>query len=355
MSAEEYSTSEAFGAQMVNILNQASLALMTSIGHQVGLFDVMATLPASSSQAIADAAGLNERYVREWLAVMVTGKIIDYQARNGTYSLPPEHALWLTRAAGTNNMAFYCQYIPLLAAVEQGIVSSFRNGSGVPYSEYPRFQQLMAEDSATIHDAGLLNTTLPLVPGLPERLDTGIKVLDVGCGSGHALNLMAHAFPNSKFTGYDLSADAIAKARAEATQMGLANVHFDVHDVTKITEKAKFDLITAFDAIHDQAAPLQVLQNIARALKPDGTFFMVDVRASSHLHENMEHPMAPFFYTFSCMHCMTVSLAQNGAGLGAMWGEQLALNMLQRAGFTRVAVKQVDADFFNNYYIATKS
>jgi SAM-dependent methyltransferase len=345
---------EAFAGRMVDLLNSGALALMTSVGHRVGLFDAMAALPPATSDAIARAAGLQERYVREWLGAMVTGRVVEYDPAAGTYALPPEHAACLTRAAGSDNLAAATQFIPLLAQVEDGVVASFRNGGGVPYSAYPRFQRLMAEDSAAVHDAALIDAILWLVPGLPERLAAGIDVADVGCGSGHAINLMARAFPASRFAGYDISEEGIRAARAEAETLGLENARFEVRDVTALDLHGRFDLITAFDAIHDQAHPAQVLTGIARALRPDGVFLMVDIRASSNLEENLDLPMAPFLYTASTMHCMTVSLALAGDGLGTMWGEQTARRMLAEAGFTRVQVEQVEGDAFNAYYIATK-
>jgi SAM-dependent methyltransferase len=345
---------EAFAGQMVGVLNGASVALMTSIGHQVGLFDTMAGRPPATSRQIAEAANLNERYVREWLGAMVTGRIVDYNPDAGTYALPPEHAAFLTRAAGPNNLAGPTQIIALLAQVEEPIVACFRNGGGVPYSAYPRFQRLMAEDSATVHDAALIESILPLVPGLAERLQAGIDVADVGCGSGHAINLMAKAFPRSRFTGFDFSEEGIQTGRREAQELGAANATFELRDVTALDLHDRFDLITAFDAIHDQAHPAQVLAGIAGALRPDGVFLMVDIRASSNLHENLELPLAPMLYTASTLHCMTVSLALAGDGLGTMWGEQTARRMLADAGFTRVEVKQIDGDMFNNYFVATK-
>ncbi len=207
--------SEAFAEQMLGVLNSGALSLMLSIGHKTGLFDTMSHLAPSTSEQIAAAAGLQERYVREWLAAMVTGRIIEYDAAQRTYRLPAEYAAWLT------------------------------------------------------HDAD--------------------------------------------------------------------------------------DLITAFDSIHDQARPTQVLAAIAKALQPGGMFLMVDFAASSHLEENLDHPLAPFLYTISCNHCMTVSLAANGEGLGAMWGEQKARQMLSATGFTQLQVMQVEGDIFNNYFIASKS
>ena len=345
---------EAFAGQFVGILNSAALAAMASVGHQTGLFDRMAGLPPSTSHEIAQATGLNERYVREWLGAMVTGRIIEYDGSSRTYSLPREHAGFLTRAAGPDNLAAQTQYLALMGNVEQQIIESFRNGGGVPYSAYPRFQQLMAEESSAIFEATLIDTTIPQVPGLVPRLEAGIDVLDVGCGSGHAINLMARAFPNSRFTGYDFSDEGVATGSAEAKSWGLTNARFDARDVASLNETGRYDFITAFDAIHDQAQPTKVLRAIAGALRPDGVFLMVDIAASSDLAENLDHMLGPLLYTFSTMHCMTVSLALNGEGLGTMWGEQLARQKLVEAGFTRVDVKQVPGDFLNNYYIATK-
>lgn len=346
--------SEAFAQHMLEMLNSAGLSLMISIGQKTQLFDLLAQLPPSTSEQIAHTAGLQERYVREWLAAMVTGRLMEYDAVSRTYRLPAEHATWLTRASGPNNLAFQTQYIALLASVQDEVVDCFSQGGGVPYSSFPQFQRLMAEDSAQVIDASLLQVTLPSISGLVERLQAGIDVADIGCGSGHAINVMAQAFPGSRFVGYDLSPEGIAAARAEAQRLGMTNTHFEVQDVSALDTPGRYDLITAFDAIHDQARPAEVLTAIAQALRPQGIFLMVDIAASSHLEENLDHPLAPFLYTISCNHCMTVSLAANGAGLGTMWGEQRARQTLSAAGFTQLEVKHIEADFTNSYYIASR-
>jgi 2-polyprenyl-3-methyl-5-hydroxy-6-metoxy-1,4-benzoquinol methylase len=345
---------EKFAEKMIGVLNGGALALMTSIGHRTGLFDILADLPHSTSQQIADATGLNERYVREWLGAMVVGGIIDYDPRDRTYTLPQEHAAALTRAASPNNLATTAQFISLLGNVEDQIVESFRKGGGVPYSAFPRFHELMAEESNQTVVAALIDHILPLAPGMIERLNEGIEVLDVGCGSGNALILMARMFPKSRFTGFDFSEEAIARARAEADRLGLSNINFEAKDVATLNGGPRFKLITAFDAIHDQADPARVLSGISNALLDDGIFLMQDIAGSSHLDKNYDHPVAPFLYTISCMHCMTVSLAQNGAGLGTMWGLEKASQMLADAGFTKLEVKQLPHDIMNNYFIAAK-
>lgn len=224
----------------MGVLNDAMLALMTSMGHQTGLFDTMAAMPPSTNEVIADAANLNERYTREWLGAMVVGGIVDHDPAKGTYFLPPEHASCLTRAAGPDNLASVAQFVPLLGNVEGGVIDSFRNGGGVPYSAYTRFQEIMAEDSSQVYGATLIEATLPLVPGLVERLRSGAEAVDVGCGHGVAVTLMAEAFPNSSFAGYDLSKEGIAAARSKAK--GLENARFEVRDVTAWEERERYQL-----------------------------------------------------------------------------------------------------------------
>jgi len=345
---------EAFMGKMVGFLNGASMGFMLSIGHRTGLFDTLAGLPPATSEEIAAAAGLNARYVREWLGAVVTGGIVDYDPAAHTYRLPPEHARALTRAAGPNNLARIAQQFAIFGSVEGKLVDCFRHGGGVAYAEYPGFHAFVSEVTGPIFDASLIKGTLPLVNGLIDCLKTGIDVADVGCGAGHAINLMAGAFPNSHFVGYDFSADGIALARAEAQASRLTNARFEVKDAATLDGTVQFDVITVFDAIHDQVHPARVLKGIYDSLKTGGTFLCVDVAASSHLQDNIDHPLAPFLYSTSTMHCMTVSLAYDGDGLGTVWGEQKALEMLAAAGFKDIEVKRVEGDILNNYYIARK-
>lgn len=345
---------EAFGERMVDLINEGALALMCSIGHRTGLFDTLAMLPPATSAQIAEASGLNERYVREWLSAMVVGRILEYDPAAETYYLPMEYAGLLTHAAGAENMAIYTQYIGVLAGVEEKIVRCFRNGGGVSYSSYPGFHEVMAEDSYANVVEPLLEQILPIVPGLTERLRGGIDVLDVGCGRGHALKRLARTFPDSRFSGFDLSEAAIAFARADVVKMRLDNLRFDVKDAAALNEQDRYDLITTFDAIHDQAHPAQVLRNIFHALKPGGVYLMQDIAASSNLEQNLDNPLAPLLYTISTMHCMTVSLAYGGEGLGTMWGKDKALELLTQAGFSHTEVHQLPHDEFSYYYISTK-
>jgi SAM-dependent methyltransferase len=345
---------ERFAERLLGILNDGTFSLMVSIGHRTGLFDTMAELPPATAAGIAEAAGLNERYVREWLGAMTVSGFVTHDPAAGTYALPPEHAASLTRASAADNMAVFAQYVGQLGAVEDDVVECFRNGGGVPYDRFHRFHETMAEDSGQTVLPALKDHILPLVPGLTERLEAGIAVLDAGCGRGKAVNLMAGWFPNSRFVGLDLSAEATAYANDEARAQGNANASFaarDLSDFDETAEPAAYDLVTTFDAVHDQKQPLRLLKGIRRALKPGGVYIAQDIGGSSHHHGNMDHPMGPLLYTISCMHCMTVSLAQGGEGLGAMWGKEKALEYFDAAGFSSVEVHTLEHDPQNYYYV----
>jgi ubiquinone/menaquinone biosynthesis C-methylase UbiE len=348
---------DAFAGRLLTALNNGAFCLMASVGHRAGLFDVMRDQPPRTSHEIAEAAGLNERYVREWLGAMVTSAVVDVDPETLRFSLPPEHAGFLTRAAGADNIGVFAQYIGLLGSVEDDILHCFRNGGGVPYAKFPRFHEVMAEDSGQSVLSSIERHILPLVPDLSDRLAKGIRMLDVGCGRGRVLIRFAELFPKSRFVGMDLSEEATGRARQEASSKGLQNIDLVAADLTDFHETAEpesFDFITTFDAVHDQAAPLNVLKGIHRALKADGVYLMQDIKGSSHVHNNVGHPLGTLLYTVSCMHCMTVSLAQGGEGLGAMWGEEKTREYLARAGFSSVEKHELAHDIQNNWYVVRK-
>ena len=346
-----------FSERLLRALNDGALCLMISIGHRSGLFDALRDLPPGTSAEIAATTGLQERYVREWLGAMATGGVVEVEPSTGRYRLPPEHAAALTRASGADNMAVFAQYIPVLGAVEDQMLECFRKGGGVPYESYPRFHELMAEDSGQSVLSSLESHVLPLAEGLEDSLAKGLDALDVGCGRGRVFIRLAELYPASRFLGIDLSEEAVSDARAEAQRRGANNVRFlarDLSDFDRTADPEAFDLVTTFDAVHDQGRPLQVLRGIHRTMRPDGLYLMQDIRASSRVYENLEHPIGTFLYTVSCLHCMTVSLAQGGEGLGAMWGEHLTREYLRRAGFREIQTQQLAHDIQNNWYLVRK-
>lgn len=343
---------EIFSGQMAGMVEQGAVAVMVSIGHRTGLFDTMAAMPPATSVAIAAEAALAERYVREWLAVMVTARIVEFDPEAQCYALPPEHAACLTRGAPLGNFAVYAQHVALLGAVQDRTLACFETGEGTSYAEYPCFHQIMAEDSGMTVRDGLFGHILPLVGGIEARLDAGIDVMDAGCGQGEALIALAQLYPRSRFTGYDLEGEPIERAAAKARNAGLTNVLFERRDLTGYDERERFDLITSFDAIHDQKDPAALIRSLHGALKPGGVYLVQDIGGSARLEANLDFPMASLLYAISCAHCTPISLGQGGEGLGTMWGWETAEAMLKAAGFVDVARHVLAHDPMNVWFVA---
>lgn len=364
--AEETDVEKAvFSQKMIAILNGGALNLAMAIGYRTGLFDVLAGLERPQpAAAIAASARLNQRYVREWLNVMATGGIIELTTSDhggSLYRLPVAHAAFLTRASGNRNLAVYTQEIPLLTTCAlEPVMAGFKSGDGVPYDHYPAFQAFMTELSDAKHRDVLVDCFLPSVDDgrLVARLQQGMRVCDLGCGEGLAARLMARAYPRSRFLGLDVSPAAIETACQAAAAEGLENLTFEVRDAARLCEdealRETCDYVLAFDAIHDQTRPLEALRGVHHLLAPGGVFSMIDIAAETEPAQNLDHPMGPFLYTVSLMHCMPVGLADGGAGLGMMWGRRKALEMLAAAGFEQVAVVPMDHDPFNRHFFCRR-
>ena len=341
----------AFAERVLTTFTGGMLTLMIDLAHRTGILETLAAGPGTSEQLSARAE-LTERYVRECLGALVTGGIVDYDPPTRRYSLTPEHAICLT-GDGAANLAPLARFTTLLGKYVDKVTAATRDGGGVPYAEYrPEFTGVMDAANRGMFDGLLVDAVLPAAGDLPARLAAGIRVADIGCGTGHGINVMARAYPASTFVGYDIAADALDQARTEAAAGGLTNATFVQLDVTLLPAQPGFDAVFAFDAIHDQVDPIAVLDRIHAALAPDGVFVMFDIKASSHLENNMGNPFAPLLYATSTLHCTAVSMAHGGAALGTVWGEELALQMLDDAGFVDVTVHDVPDDPLDSIYVA---
>lgn len=331
----------------------AALTQMIELGARHGLFDALASGP-TTSEGLAARTGLNERQLREWLGATTVGQITSFDPATLVYTLPSEHALWLTGTRHTNITPIAGMLNGLSQRIPD-VADAFHHGRGVPYEAYrPHFTCSMDVVGRAKYDALLVKVYLSKVAGLLETLRSGARVADVGCGTGHCINLMAKAFPLSAFVGFDFSTEAIDHARTEAAEMGLTNATFEVADAATVADHHEpFDVAFAFDAIHDQADPAGVLAAIHRSLKPHGRFVMLDINASSDLADNTADPGNLILYAMSVMHCMQVSLAGGGPGLGTVWGHQLATTMLGDAGFTGIERFDLEGDPTNCLYAST--
>jgi SAM-dependent methyltransferase len=350
--AMDTSRAEGFASRVHQILDGGALALLLSIGHRTGLFDVMATLPPADSRAIARESGLDERYVREWLGAMVAGGIVQFDDARCLYALPAEHAAALTRQAGPENLAVASQWISLLGGVEDELVDAFANGGGVPASCYRRFHKVMSEDSGQRQVSLLESEVLPLVPALRDSLEHGIDLLDVGCGTGAVVCELGRLFPRSRFLGIDLSVEAIAEARRAASALRLRNVRFEERDAAQLPSDARFHAATAFRVIHRQPEPERVLASIARALRPQGVLLMQEEASTGSAARDAGRPLAAFGYALSCLHSLATARAAGGAALGSMWGASGIRRALAAAGFNRIEAKQIPRDPRSVYFLA---
>jgi SAM-dependent methyltransferase len=341
---------EEFGHRVLGTVNGAMLALGISLGHRAGLYDALAELETASSDEIALHAGLQERYVREWLAGQLAGAIVEYDATEGTWRLPRAHALSLTRAAGAGNVAFMATALSRFAELEDEVLEAFHAGGGVPWSRMERVQAWQSELSCGYYHQAL-DAVLAAVPGLVERLRGGIDVLDLGCGHGHAALRVADAYPASRIDGYDQARASIAAAAAEGSRLGLRNARFERRDAAEL-ERESSDVVLALDVVHDLARPHDALGQIRRALREGGVLLMAEHALSHRPEENTAHPLAATFYTVSMFHCMTASLSEGGEGLGIAWGEERIRPALTGAGFAAVDTHALEGDPFNLYYIA---
>lgn len=344
-----------FATRMSGAYVEAMVTLMVDLGYRTGLFDALATGPATSAE-LAERTDLSERHVREWLGSIAGAGITEYDADTGRHTLPPEHAMFLCGDSPTN-LAASAGMITSLAPHVGEVARTFREGGGLPYAVYrPEFTTVMDQSGRRKYTNLLVSHYLPLADGLPDRLTRGARALDLGCGTGHTTNLLAGAFPASTFLGVDIADDAITLARAEAERLELDNVDYALHDIRTIADTddrfaEPFDVVFGFDVIHDQVDPVGVLAGIRGSLADDGWFFCYDIAAHSALEDNLDNPRAALIYGISTLHCMQVSLAHDGAGLGTAWGEELATEMFRDAGFSRVAIRPLELDPMNQVYV----
>jgi SAM-dependent methyltransferase len=340
---------EEFAAKLVETITGGLLTSLIDIGRRTQLFELATAGPATSAE-LAERGGLQERYVREWLAAMATAGIFEYDAENRRFWLPVEHAAVLTGDT-YDNLSPVAYLVSVITRQGDAVAKCFTEGGGVPWAAYlPEMHDVMDVLWQPMYRDLLVQQILPLAPGLVEKLESGTRAADVACGSGNGTLVMARRFPRSTFVGYDQDAAAIAVARSRAR--GLTNVSFEVADAATLTSDQPFGAAFVFTAVHDQARPLEVLTSIRSILEPGGTLLMNEPRISSNLEDNIDNPIATMTYSISLLHCMTVSLAEGGAGLGTGWGEQVALALLSDAGFGHVDVHDAPGDPGNAIFVA---
>jgi len=304
------------------------------IGDRLGLFRAMADGKALTSEELAQKTNLNERYVREWLKGLVAAEYIEYKQDSDRYFMTAEQAFVLANEESYSFVGGAFQLtIPSIVQVHR-VMEAFRKGGGLSYAE---LGGELAEGIDRLHRPAfkylLAKEWLPGVPGLKERLDQGISVLDVGCGLGRSSVVIGSAYPCSKILGLDPNAYSIERARSLAEESGVGNVEFLCGTLEQLPKDKRYDLILALDCIHDMADPVGALKRIREALTEDGIFFWVEPTGSHNPIEN-RNPIGKMRATLSPLFCLTVSLADGGVGLGTIIGEVGARKLAAEAGFS---------------------
>lgn len=311
--------------------------LMAYIGDKLDLYSALAEISPATSQDLADSTGMDERYLREWLSANAAAGYVNYDAAASQFSLSPEQAVIFAAEGHPACMQGFFQAVMSVYIDEPKLTEVFRSGKGLAWSDHSPCLFCGTERFfRPMYAMNLLDAWIPALDGVREKLEAGAKVADIGCGHGSSTIILAQAFPNSTFHGFDFHEPSIEHARERARAAGVAhNTIFEV-----VTAKAfpgkNYDLVTIFDALHDMGDPVSAARHIAESLSETGTLMLVEPFAGDSLEENM-HPLGQIYYSFSTMVCIPASKSQEvGLGLGAQAGQKKLTEVLNAAGFSQV-------------------
>jgi SAM-dependent methyltransferase len=328
---------EAFMGQAVTDMGAIISAPLMMIGEKLGLYKAMAGAGPLSSQEVAERSGAAERYVREWLRNQAAGGYVIYDPESDRYTLPDEHALALADEDSPFYILGVYESIASLYADEDQILDAFRSGGGMGWHEHDhRLFRGTERFFRPGYRAHLVAEWIPALEGVQEKLERGAKVADVGCGHGASTVIMADAFPNSEFFGFDYHAASIQRAREAAEEAGVGDrITFEVSSAKDYADGG-YDLVCVFDCLHDMGDPVGASAHVLKTLDSDGTWMIVEPFANDRVEKNL-NPVGRVFYGASTVICTPASLAQEvGLALGAQAGEARLTEVLKQGGFTRV-------------------
>ncbi|MFZ0889488.1 MAG: class I SAM-dependent methyltransferase [Candidatus Binataceae bacterium] len=340
-----------FAESTMSDLGIAAQSALSYIGDKLGIFRALDGAGWVTSAELAGRTGLSERYIREWLGAMVAARYVEYDPAACKFFLQPEHAMVLARDDSPFFFGGFMQMIVPNAGMAPKVAEAFKTGKGVPQSEYPpETFEAVERLSASMYQDRLVRKWLPTMRQVVTALSEGGAALDVGCGSGRAAIALAKGFPKARVSGYDAHPESIERARNNARAAGVqGRVSFETVDCTRLPAE-RWDLITTFDVVHESVDPVALLSSIRDALKPDGTYVMLEMNMSANLEDNI-NPLGRLMYSISTLYCITVSLAGGGPGIGAVMGEPKARELCQQAGFTRFRRLPIEDAFSALYEI----
>ncbi len=324
-----------FMGKMVGDMGAAIGTALVLIGDRLGLYKTLAALGPLTSNQLAEQTGTAERYVREWLAGQAASGYVEYHPDTNKFSMTPEQA---TVLADEESPAYICGGFYSIASVimdEPKITDAFRTGHGLAWGDH---HECLFCGTAKFFRPGykvhLISSWIPALKGVKEKLEGGAMVADVGCGHGHSTLIMAEAFPNSQFIGFDIHGPSISEAQQMAKEMRLTNVRFEVASA-KTYPGNRYDLVTFFDCLHDMGDPEGAAAHVKASLDSDGTWLIVEPFAHDKLEDNL-NPIGRVYYGFSTTVCTPASLSQEvGKALGTQAGEARLKEVVTAGGFTR--------------------
>lgn len=340
------SKAEEFSQKLLEDMGAALRAPLSYIGDRLGIFKALAASGPVTSAELAQKTGLHPRYMRAWLEAMTAAEYVRYEPATKRFLLPPEHAAVLADEESPLFMGGGLEGLVPAVLVTSKVQQAFRTGRGLSYSDFiPEAFESMARWSAPGFKHQLVQKWIPAMPQVESRLREGGSAADIGCGEGLASIVLAKAFPNSRFWGYDLHAPSIERARAGAMAAGVASrLTFEVVDGASLPAR-KFDFISTFDVLHDSADPEGIVRSVHRALAADGTYLASEPGLSPNLEDNI-NPIGRMFYAAALLYCMSVSLGQGGPGIGSDVNPEMVSKWGKAAGFSRFRRLPVDDGTF---------
>jgi len=344
---------EKFTDRIMADVNAAMSCLNLYIGHRLNLFKALQLLGNTNAKELAEYSHTNERYTREWLECMAAGAYIDHDPETGKFSIPPEHVLALTRQDNSNYMAAFLCWIPSLAGVVKPVIEAFKTGEGVPYEAYGEDGlEAIGQGNKPMFINDYVSCWIPAMQEMKERLDAGARVADIGCGYGWSSISLAKGFPKVKVDGYDNDRASIEQARKNARNEGV-NGQLTFHDmaVENIPMNGKYDLITAFECLHDMAYPETALKKMKDMLSEDGAVLISEEAVGDNLEENKNF-LGHMMYNFSVLHCLPQSMVfPDSAAIGTVMNPSRLKELAVEAGFSSFKVLPVENDFWRFYQL----
>ncbi|HEY5753891.1 MAG TPA: class I SAM-dependent methyltransferase [Chthoniobacterales bacterium] len=327
----------AFMQKAVSDMGAAISAPLVLLGDRLGLYKAMAEFGPMTSAQLAEKTGFLERYLREWLAAQAAGGYVTYNPETQEFTLPPEQALALAVNDSPCFIPGSIQVISSVFADEPKVRQAFKTGCGLGWHEHNcNLFEGTERFFRPSYAANLIGSWIPALDGVDEKLKHGAKVADVGCGHGASTIVMAQAYPNSEFYGFDYHAPSIERATDAAKEAGIADrIHFKTV-TSKEYPGTDYDFVTFFDCLHDMGDPIGAAEHVLKTLTSDGTWMIVEPFANDKLEDNL-NPIGRMYYSASTMICTPASLSQEvGLALGAQAGEGRLKEVVMSAGFTRL-------------------